>query len=99
MSAHTHSEKTSYTLVLESRQMSQGLASLAIATQGRFDEFTGEQLYFLLSSLGDKLDSAFAAVKLDGTSVVTWGDADYGADSSTVKNLLATTKHETEVKH
>ena len=63
MSAHTHSEKTPYTLVLEARQMSQGLASLAIATQGRFDELTGEQLYFLLSSLGDKLDSALAVLE------------------------------------
>lgn len=70
MSAQHHFEKNLYTLIVEARQISGGIAALASEAEGHFENLTGDQLYFLLSSLSDKLDDALEEIELSQPKLV-----------------------------
>ena len=55
MSAQYHLKTDPHTLLVQAREMCAGIASLASEAEGQFEQLTGDQLYFLLSSLNDKL--------------------------------------------
>ncbi|NOI68231.1 hypothetical protein [Vibrio sp. 99-8-1] len=64
MSVQIYSEKDPYTLIVEARQMCGGIAALASEAEGCLENLTGDQLYYLLSSLNDKLDDALEEIEL-----------------------------------
>ncbi|WCE31043.1 hypothetical protein [Vibrio sp. SCSIO 43137] len=64
MSTQHQSRKDPHTIIVEARQICGGIASLASEAEGCFETLTGDQLYFLLSSLSDKLDDALEELEL-----------------------------------
>lgn len=64
MSAENQSRKDPHTIIVEARQICGGIAALASEAEGRFETLTGDQLYFLLSTLSDKLDDALEELEL-----------------------------------
>ena len=65
MSAHSHVTQDSHSLVYQTRQRLGCIANMAAGNNGKIENLTGEQLYFLLSSLGEDLDAALAKMEAE----------------------------------
>ncbi|HDY7949607.1 TPA: hypothetical protein RQK75_002254 [Vibrio vulnificus] len=65
MSATSHITKDPHSLVYATRQSLGCLANMAAGNDGKIENLTGEQLYFLLSSLGEDLDVALAKMEAE----------------------------------